>query len=67
MLVQDAPLRAHYVLIPAQLTVSVSLETLDAKVLPSQWRTHAGRDSLQALGGSGFLLVNRRRLRRTCG
>jgi hypothetical protein len=51
MLVQDEPLRAHYVLIPAQLPESVSLETLDAKVLPSQWRTPAGRESLQALGG----------------
>lgn len=51
MLVQDEPLRAHYVLIPAQLTDTVSMETLEPKTLPSQWRTAAGREALQSLGG----------------
>ena len=51
MLVQDEPLRAHYVLIPAHFSESVSLETLAAKVLPRDWRTHAGREALQNLGG----------------
>ena len=50
MLVQDEPLRAHYVLIPAHLSSAVSMETLDANALPPQWRTLAGRDILQALG-----------------
>lgn len=50
MLVQDEPLRAHYVLIPAYLHSSVSIETLDTRALPPQWRTHAGRDALQTLG-----------------
>jgi RES domain-containing protein len=52
MLVQDEPLRAHYVLIPAHLTESVSMETLEAAVLPRDWRTHAGREALQTLGGA---------------
>jgi RES domain-containing protein len=51
MLVQDEPLRANYVLIPAHLPENVSMEILDTTVLPGDWRTHAGRDALQALGG----------------
>lgn len=51
MLVQDEPLRARYVLIPAHLPDTVSMETLDNNVLPRDWRTHAGREALQSLGG----------------
>ncbi len=52
MLVQDEPLRAHYVLIPAHLHENVSLETLDTTVLPKDWRTPAGREALQTLGSA---------------
>lgn len=51
ILVQDEPLRAHYVLIPAQLPENISLETLATDDLPEDWRTHAGRETLQTLGG----------------
>ncbi len=51
MLVQDEPLRARYVLVPAHLPETVSMETLDNNVLPRDWRTHAGREALQSLGG----------------
>ncbi|MCF8208876.1 MAG: RES family NAD+ phosphorylase [Rhodoferax sp.] len=51
MLVQDEPLRAHYVLIPLHLPGGVSTETLDRRALPPQWRTDAGRGALQTLGG----------------
>lgn len=51
MLVQDEPLRAHYVLIPAYLRNDVSIETLDANSLPANWRTHTEREVLQTLGG----------------
>lgn len=51
MLVQDEPLRARYVLIPAHLPETVSMETLDNNVLPRDWRTHAGREALQSIGG----------------
>lgn len=51
MLVQDEPLRAHYVLIPAHLSHKVSIEYLDAAALPPGWRAQAGREQLQALGG----------------
>ena len=51
MLVQDEPLRAHYVLIPAYLPETVSMEILDATLLPKEWRSHAGRAVLQSLGG----------------
>lgn len=50
MLVQDDPLRAHYILVPAYLSAVVSLETLDVSVLPKDWRTHAGREALQTIG-----------------
>ncbi|BCO27304.1 hypothetical protein MIZ03_4384 [Rhodoferax lithotrophicus] len=51
MLVQDEPLRAHYVLIPAHLSENVSMEILGTTNLPTDWRTHAGREALQNLGG----------------
>jgi RES domain-containing protein len=51
MRVQDEPLRANYLLLPFHLPVTVSLETLDGNVLPKDWRTHAGREVLQSLGG----------------
>ncbi len=51
LLVQDEPLRAHYVLIPAHLPENISLETLAKDDLPGDWRTHAGREALQSLGG----------------
>jgi hypothetical protein len=51
MLVQDDPLRAHYVLIPASLPPGVSIEFMEAKALPHGWRAQAVRDQLQALGG----------------
>jgi RES domain-containing protein len=51
MLVQDEPWRAHYVLIPTHLPENVSMEILDTTVLPGDWRTHAGREALQTLGG----------------
>ena len=51
MLVQDEPLRAHYVLIPAHLPDNVSIEILDKTNLPSDWRNQVGREALQTLGG----------------
>ena len=51
LLVQDEPLRAHYVMIPAHLPENISLETLAKDDLPGDWRTHAGREALQSLGG----------------
>jgi len=51
ILVQDEPLRVHYVLIPTHLPENISMETLDTNVLPGGWRTHAGREALQTLGG----------------
>ena len=51
LLVQDEPLRAHYVLIPAHLPENISLETLAKDDLPGDWRTHAGREALQSIGG----------------
>ena len=52
MRVQDAPLLANYLLIAAHLTTQVSIETLDINALPKDWRTHAGREFLQSLGGA---------------
>ncbi len=41
MLVQDDPLRAHCVLIPAYLPLGVSLEFMEAGALPQGWRKEA--------------------------
>lgn len=50
MLVQDDPLRAHYVLIPAYLPKTVSMERIEATALPENWRSLSARDQLQAVG-----------------
>ena len=51
MRVQDEPLLANYILIPAHLPANVSIEILGHNVLPNDWRTPAGREALQSLGG----------------
>lgn len=50
MLVQDDPLRAHYVLIPAHLPTHVSIHTLLPADLPPDWRTPNARVALQSIG-----------------
>jgi len=50
MLVQDEPLRARYVLIPAQLPADMTLRHVEASALPADWRTLGARDALQAIG-----------------
>lgn len=50
MLVQDDPLRARYVLIPAELPDSIYITALGLHDLPPDWRALASRDTLQALG-----------------
>lgn len=50
LMVQDDPLRAHYVLIPAQLPTDLPETRIDVDQLPDDWRTIDARDVLQALG-----------------
>ncbi len=50
LMVQDAPLRAHYVMIPVQLPADLPETRIDADQLPDDWRTLGARDVLQALG-----------------
>lgn len=50
MMVQDAPLRARYLLVPAQLPNTVSMTSLNAADLPTDWRQLNQRDALQRLG-----------------
>ena len=50
MLVQDDPLRAHYVLIPAHLPTNVSIHTLLPADLPPDWRAPNARAALQSIG-----------------
>jgi len=50
MLVQDDPLRASYVLIPAQLAPDIRIDSLQPADLPLDWRAPAGREVLQSLG-----------------
>ena len=58
MMVQDEPLRAHYVLIPAVLPATISIEYLAATALPKAWRHLNEREQLQALG-TGWLRESR--------
>lgn len=50
LMVQDDPLRAHYVLIPAQLPADLPETRIEVDQLPEDWRTIDARDVLQALG-----------------
>lgn len=50
MLVQDEPLRARYVMIPAVLPKNLKIERLTADQLPADWRSFALRGQLQAIG-----------------
>lgn len=50
MLVQDEPLRARYVMIPATLPANLKIERIVPAQLPANWRDAAARQELQALG-----------------
>lgn len=50
LMVQDDPLRAHYVLIPAHLPADIAQKRIDAEQLPGNWRSIGARDALSALG-----------------
>ena len=52
MLLQDEPLRAHYVLIPAFLPDTVSMEHLQRTSMSAGWRSQNERAQLQALGAN---------------
>jgi RES domain-containing protein len=49
MLVQDSPLRAHYVMIPARFPERI-VERIDPASLPADWRDISGRGELQPIG-----------------
>ncbi len=50
LMVQDDPLRARYVLIPAHLPPDLPEMRIDIDQLPDHWRTIGARDVLQSLG-----------------
>ncbi|MDR5755160.1 MULTISPECIES: RES family NAD+ phosphorylase [unclassified Caballeronia] len=49
MLVQDSPLRARYVMIPARIPETI-VERVDSASLPRDWRDFGARDELQRIG-----------------
>lgn len=52
LLVQDEPLRARYVMIPAAVPKNLKIERITPGQLPADWRSPAARDALQAIGGA---------------
>ncbi|MGH9908394.1 MAG: RES family NAD+ phosphorylase [Pyrinomonadaceae bacterium] len=50
MPVQDEPLRARYVLIPAETPSGLTVETIDLNDLPENWREPKGSDALKEIG-----------------
>lgn len=50
MLVQDAPLRAHYVMIPATLPDRLKIERIAPDELPDDWRSPESREQLRVMG-----------------
>lgn len=50
MLVQDEPLRARYVMVPATLPKNLKIERVTFDQLPADWRDLGAREQLQAIG-----------------
>lgn len=50
MLVQDEPLRARYVMIPAEIPADLTIARLRPEQLPPDWRDPAALETLRALG-----------------
>ena len=50
MLVQDEPLRARYVMIPATLPKKLKIERVVPGQLPANWRDAVAREQLQTIG-----------------
>ena len=50
MLVQDDPLRANYVFVPAYIPNDLSIKTIQTQELPEDWRNLSTRDVLQTIG-----------------
>ena len=50
MLVQDEPLRARYVMIPARIPKGVRIKRVKLEELPPGWRDPAARELLQGIG-----------------
>ncbi|WBL63088.1 RES family NAD+ phosphorylase [Thauera sp. WB-2] len=50
LMVQDDPLRANYVLIPAQRPDDLPVRSIEVADLPAEWRTLGARNALQEIG-----------------
>jgi len=50
LMVQDSPLRARYVVIPAVIPDGMDIERLNAGQLPAEWRNTMAREALQEIG-----------------
>jgi RES domain-containing protein len=50
MLVQDEPLRARYVMVPATLPKNLKIERVTPDQLPADWRDLGAREQLQTTG-----------------
>lgn len=50
MLVQDDPLRANYVLLPAHIPNDLTITEFQERDLPEGWRSLSTRNTLQAIG-----------------
>ena len=50
LMVQDSPLRARYLVIPAVIPDGMDIERLNAGQLPAEWRNTMAREALQEIG-----------------
>ena len=50
MLVQDQPLRARYVTIPAEIPAGLKIDRVDIDRLPADWRDPAALETLRTIG-----------------
>ena len=50
MLVQDEPLRARYIMIPAGVPTGIKIDRVNFEQLPSDWRDHTALEQLRTIG-----------------
>ena len=58
ILVQDEPLRARYVMIPAEIPTGIKIDRLSPDQLPADWRERATLEQLRTIGSDWALQLS---------
>ena len=58
ILVQDEPLRARYVMIPAEIPTGIKIDRISPDQLPADWRERATLEQLRTIGSDWALQLS---------